>query len=279
MADGSDSDENPRRDTILSKTIMKGDGSARRAEIPTIYRLESSDGPGNVLIACNLNGDNYLTWSRAWLFNTMEKDLQSTVAYAMDAKELWDDLKEQYSEGNQTQIYQIKFEIYILKRDGKRVREYYSKLKLLWDELEFYLEKPSCCCGANNKFVAQRETEKIFQFLMGLTSEYNTVQSNILSIELMPSLNKVYQMIVHEERQKLVARSHDSTPEAAVFFVKGGGGPNNVGKQQQQPSEARPVCEHCGKLGHTNKNLLGLEWLPSMVHGRMGQRKEAHWTG
>ncbi|KAI6672747.1 hypothetical protein NL676_000653 [Syzygium grande] len=66
MADVSDSDKSPRRDTVLPKTNMKGDGSARRAEIPAMYRLEFSDGPGNVLIAYNPNGDNYLTWSRAW---------------------------------------------------------------------------------------------------------------------------------------------------------------------------------------------------------------------
>ncbi|KAI6687478.1 hypothetical protein NL676_024306 [Syzygium grande] len=286
MADVSDSDKSPRRHTVLSKTNMKGDGSARRAEIPVMYRLESSNGPGNVLIACNLNGDNYLTWSRgilialrakcklpfidgslqkpeeddpmrerweicnstilAWLFNTMEKDLQSTVAYAMDAKELWDDLKERYSEGNQTRIYQIKLEICILKQDGK----------------------------TNNKFMAQPETEKIFQFLMGLTSEFNTVRSNILSIEPMLSLNKVYQMIVHEERQKLVVRSHDSTPEAAVFLVKGGGGPNNVGKQQQQSSEARLVCEHCGKLGHTNSNCWALNGYPAWYTAEKSKGKK-----
>ncbi|KAI6682877.1 hypothetical protein NL676_028790 [Syzygium grande] len=97
-----------------------------RVEIPAMYRLESSDGPGNVLIACNLNGDNYLTWSR----------------------------------------------------------------------------------------------------------------------------------------------------EAAIFLVKGGGGPNNVGKQQQQSSEARLVCEHCGKLAHTNNNCWALNGYPAWYMAERSKGKK-----
>ncbi|PKI32583.1 hypothetical protein CRG98_047026, partial [Punica granatum] len=126
----------------------------------------------------------------AWMFNTMEESLQATVAYAIDAKNLWDDLKERYSEGNQSRVFQIKTEICLLKQEGLSVREYYGKLKMLWDELEVYLEHPGCSCGASATISAQRETEKSFQFLMGLTSEFNTIRSTILSIEPMPNLNK-----------------------------------------------------------------------------------------
>ncbi|KAI6703972.1 hypothetical protein NL676_013108 [Syzygium grande] len=111
MADVSDSDKSPRRDTVLPKTNMKGDGSARRAEIPAMYRLESSDGPGNVLIA-------------------------------------------------------------------------------------------------------------------------------------------------------------------SVFLVKGGGEQNNAGKQQQQSSEARLVCEHCGKLGHTNNNCWALNGYPAWYTAERSKGKK-----
>ncbi|PKI26092.1 hypothetical protein CRG98_049219, partial [Punica granatum] len=78
--------------------------------------------------------------------------------------------------------------------EGLSIREYYNKLKLLWDELEIYLEHPGCSWGAVVAMAVQRETKKCFQFLMGLTSEFNTIPSTILSIEPMPNLNKVYKM-------------------------------------------------------------------------------------
>ncbi|KAI3440559.1 NmrA domain-containing protein [Psidium guajava] len=314
----NDSDRSPRRGMGPSKAIEKQDGSASKTEISAVYRLESSDGPGNILIACNLNGDNYLTWSRAmlialrakgklpfidgtlqkpeegdpmrerwemcnstliaWIFNTMEKDLQSTVACAVDAMELWEDLKERYSEGNLARIYQIKSDICLLKQEGKSVREYYGKLKQLWDELEFYVDKPGCSCGANNRFMAQREIEKIFQFLMGLTSEFNMVRSNILSIEPMPSLNKVYQMVVHEERQKIVVRSQESEQEAMAFLVKGGAPISTGSATKQQKSDAKPqlmsdtkpVCDHCGKIGHLRSNCWALNGYPAWFGGDRG---------
>ncbi|PKI11380.1 hypothetical protein CRG98_049536, partial [Punica granatum] len=114
----------------------------RITDVPPVYRLASSDNTRAQVIACTLNGDNYLTmsqamiivlWARnklafidgsleklgdeeplrerrercnctvlAWLFNTMEESLQSTVDYAVDTKNLWDDLKERFSEGNQS---------------------------------------------------------------------------------------------------------------------------------------------------------------------------------
>lgn len=170
-----------------------GDGSGARAMIPAVYHLNPSDSPGNVLIACRLNGENYLTWSRAmhtalkaknklpfidgslrkpaeedpnrerwemcnsmliaWIFNTMEEELQGGVACAVDAKVLWDDLRERFSQGNQTRIYQLKSEICLLKQEGQTVQKYYSKMKALWDELENYLETPNCSCGAIGGFI------------------------------------------------------------------------------------------------------------------------------
>ena len=46
------------------------------------------------------------------------------------------------------------------------------------------------------------EEEKIHQFLMGLDSNvYGTMRSNILVLEPLPNLNKVYAFVAQEERQ------------------------------------------------------------------------------
>ncbi|PKI42648.1 hypothetical protein CRG98_036930 [Punica granatum] len=240
MSDVSEDDKSPRMDRNSSEHREVGDSSGRSVEISSIYQLGSSDSTGAQIIGCVLNGDNYLTWSRvmlialrarnklpfidgslekpeesnplrerwercnstilAWMFNAMDGSLQATVAYAVDCRSLWDGLKERYSEGNQSRVFQIQIDIYLLRQEGLSIREYYGKLKLLWDELEFYLEHPGCSCGVGTVMIAQRETEKCFQFLMGLTSAFNTIRSTILSIEPMPNLNKVYKMVANEER-------------------------------------------------------------------------------
>ncbi|XP_031374156.1 uncharacterized protein LOC116188831 [Punica granatum] len=202
MSDISDDEKSPRLDAKSSKDRKTGDSSVRSMEVPPIYRLASSDSTRAQVIGCTLNSDNYLTWSRAmlialrarnklafideslerpddddplkerwercnstvlaWMFNTMEGSLQATVAYAVDARNLWDDLNERFSVGNQSRVFQIKTDICFLKQDGLNVRDYYDKLKLLWDELEFYLEHPSCSCGANATIATQKEAEKCY---------------------------------------------------------------------------------------------------------------------
>ncbi|PKI38710.1 hypothetical protein CRG98_040901 [Punica granatum] len=148
-----------------------------------------------------------------------------------------------------------------LKQEGSGIRDYYGKLKLLWDELEFYLEHPSCSCGARATIIAQRETEKTYQFLMGLTSEFNTIRSTILSIEPMPSLNKVYNMVANEERQRIVARLRESIPESAVFAAREKTETLERGNSRAswQNPEGKNSCTYCGKLGHARQSP-GSRW-------------------
>ncbi|PKI65410.1 hypothetical protein CRG98_014149 [Punica granatum] len=245
------------------------------------YAVTSSDGLGIRIIACTLNGENYLTWSRlmtnalraknklgfidgsirkpaegdanelqwimcnsmvvAWITNTLDQDLQSSVACIENEKNLWDDLKERFLE------------------EGESVAKYYSNLKVLWDELENFLEAPTCTCAAVASITSQREKEKAYQFLMGLNSEFGMVRSNILSLDTLHSLNKIYYMVIHEERQKIVAHGHESGPEAVVYYVKEGHGTN----QLDTHSRGRPHCDYCDRMGHTRNTCWKLHGKPA----------------
>ncbi|XP_031398403.1 uncharacterized protein LOC116208966 [Punica granatum] len=209
----------------------------------------------------------------SWIFNTLDSKLQSSVACATVAQDLLEDLRERYSQGNETRIYQLKAEIGKLKQDGMTIPRYYSRLKGLWDELDNYLQIPACTCSAAKTYAAQREREKIHQFLMGLGSEYATVRSNILSHEPAHSLNKVHALILHEERQKMVALSHENTtPDAAVFLSKltgnkaemqGSGGTSGYGGQIGGRGGTSKTCYHCGRPEHLKNSC----WL---LHGFLG---------
>ncbi|PKI33224.1 hypothetical protein CRG98_046393 [Punica granatum] len=156
----------------MTKREGKVESSGKGMQDSAVYKIGSSDSTGVQITSCLLNGENYLTWSRAmtialtakrklgfvdgkipkpspsdsnleswemcnslvlaWIFNGLERELQPSAAYATEAKMLWDDLKERY----------------------------YSGIKTLWDELETYLELPGCSCEAATRYVAQKEKEK-----------------------------------------------------------------------------------------------------------------------
>ncbi|OWM76582.1 hypothetical protein CDL15_Pgr005546 [Punica granatum] len=65
MSDVSDDEKSPMKDTGSARKA--GDSSGRGMEVPPVYHLASSDSTGVQIIGCTLNGNNYLTWSRAML--------------------------------------------------------------------------------------------------------------------------------------------------------------------------------------------------------------------
>ncbi|KAK4421946.1 hypothetical protein Salat_2145300 [Sesamum alatum] len=58
-----------------------------------------------------------------------------------------------------------------------------------------------CKCNITAELMKKQENGRIYQFLIGLDDAvFGTVRSNILSMEHIPSLMRVYSMIVQEER-------------------------------------------------------------------------------
>lgn len=100
------------------------------------------------------------------------------------------------------------------------VADYFTKLKTLWDELGAYLALPNCKCTKELNLSKYFAGERVHQFLMGLdTKQFGTVRSNVLAIEPLPSLNKVYGAILQEERQQAMTKAMEnwSIVEASTF--------------------------------------------------------------
>jgi len=79
---------------------------------------------------------------------------------------------------------------------------YYEKLRALWDDLANYEQLSICTCkgctyGLLAKLEKHREEERCHIFLMGLDDGlYGTIRSNLLATDPMPSLNKMYYILV-----------------------------------------------------------------------------------
>ncbi|KAI5654288.1 hypothetical protein M9H77_31475 [Catharanthus roseus] len=69
-----------------------------------------------------------------------------------------------------------------------------------------------------NEITKHREEEKIHQFLIGLDNAiFGTMRSNILQIDPIPNIKKVYAMIIKEEAQRKMIRTVEIGYEAIVF--------------------------------------------------------------
>lgn len=128
------------------------------------------------------------------------------------------------------------------------------------------------------KFSNEKETDKIHQFLMGLNDEtFSTVRSQILGTEPLPTLHKVYPLVVQEEWQKIVARGRDAREETmTVAFAA-----VTVGQGMVKPTQYnKPQCDHCRKTGHEKSwcwELIGYpeNWEPGGPKSAAARRKSS----
>ncbi|KAL9227909.1 hypothetical protein vseg_003545 [Gypsophila vaccaria] len=116
---------------------------------------------------------------RGWLRSSIEDKLHASITFSGSVKEIWDELRERYAAGNAPRVHQLKGELNECKQGRESVVEYYTRLKIIWDELSNYSRVPQCTCGAAAELTKEREEEKVDQFLMGLDSKlYGNLRSN-----------------------------------------------------------------------------------------------------
>ena len=249
--------------------------------------------PGASLVTKLLNSDNYGTWSRSisialsaknktgfvdgsiqkplgtyakfvdwkrcndmvlsWLLNSIDLSISDSVMYTEHAFAVWTDLKERFSQSNAPRIFQLQREIVSLQQSTLLVTLYYSKLKGLWDELNSYSEPITCSCGASCKIVEKDQANKVMQFLMGLNDSYFAIRGQILLLQPLPSIGKIYAMILQEEKQR------DLTIVKEVMMVEGA----KPGNNSRDKLRNKLHCTHYDRNNHTVDRCFFLHGFPS----------------
>ncbi|XP_068339019.1 uncharacterized protein [Pyrus communis] len=165
--------------------------------------------------------DAYAAWQRcnnmllAWIINSIESDISDSILYLKTAYEVWEDLRERFSQSNAPRIFQLQREITSLTQGQHYVAVYYTKLKGLWDELASYSSSTICTCGA------QHETNRLMQFLMGLNESYSAIRGQILLMNPLPSYRQAYSSIIQEEKQRELGTGSRSLTEPAAMAKNG----------------------------------------------------------
>jgi len=174
------------------------------------------------------------------------------------AKDLWNDIKERFSITNGPRIQQLKSDLAECRQKGLTIADYYGKLKQLWDELDNYEQPPTCKCGKcecelGATLEKKREEDKVHSFLMRLDEPmYGTVRSNILAQDPLPSLNKVYSILIQEERVKIITQRKEERGDVMALAIRAG----------RDGSNKSLVCTHCKRTGHAAESCFALVGYP-----------------
>ncbi|XP_075103761.1 uncharacterized protein LOC142178330 [Nicotiana tabacum] len=198
--------------------------------------LQALDAPGLVLILLKLTGpENYALWCRAMKLALRGKSklgfvdgscVKGIIVYASNAKKVWADFQERFDRSNLTRIYHIWTAIATLRQGTDSVTSYYSKMKDLWDELDF---------------------------LMGLNESYGNIRSNVLAKRLVITVNEAYAIVTQEESQRTLGVTNTLKDPFTMIAEK---------IHEFRPRRPGLVCDYCGYKGHLKKNYYKIVGYP-----------------
>lgn len=217
---------------------------------------------------------SFKAWSRcnmlihSWIMNSVAETIGQSIVFLENAIDVWKELKERFSQGDLIRISDLQTEIYALKQGSLTVTEFFTELKVLWEELESYMPMPVCGCRVRcscltGMTAAQHyhNLSKTIGFLTGLNENFSMVKSQILLMDPLPNLNRIFSMVIQHERQYVVndeAKILVSNTDYKKPQSRGRGGycSNNGGKNSGK------VCSHCGKTGHTIETCYQIHGYP-----------------
>ncbi|XP_057756496.1 uncharacterized protein LOC130975775 [Arachis stenosperma] len=81
-----------------------------------------------------------------WILNSVSKEIATSLVYTNSAAELWNDLKDRFQHGNGPRVFELKRDLMNLRQGTMTISQYFTKIKVLWEELNSY-RPVQCNCG------------------------------------------------------------------------------------------------------------------------------------
>lgn len=150
---------------------------------------------------------------RTWIGNCLAPDVAAGLPPTEDSKTIWANIREMYGRLDPAKLFTITQAISDLKQGNSSVAACFNRLSALWNELEAAEERLEGPDSTLQQYRAIKEREKVTRFLLILNDTYSPFRSQILAMDPMPSLGRIYQLAVQEESQRQAASEHGRVGE------------------------------------------------------------------
>ena len=170
----------------------------------------------------------------SWLINSMEVSIGRTYLFLPTAKNVWDAVRETYSDlKNSSQIFELKTRLRQTRQGDRAVSEYYNEMKALWQELDLCYEDDWACITDSVRYLKRIEDDRVYEFLAGLNKSLDEVRCRILGRIPLPSIREVFSEVRREEGRRKVMLGEKTVSALEVSALMTGINHNN------SPSQAR----------------------------------------
>ncbi|XP_016173923.1 uncharacterized protein LOC107616486 [Arachis ipaensis] len=197
----------------------------------------------------------------SWLFYSFSPSITQSVIYFSTASTVWEDLRERFSQIDLLRIAELQEEVYGLKQGNQSVTDFFTFLKTLWEELENARPLPPCSCPAKK----HRNQDFVIHFLKGLDERYAVVGSQVLMLDPLPPITRVFAMVIQQERNLQIASGildDQRLLTAAVNTRRPAPGRGRGGYSQGRGVGSNKQCTFFDRVGHTVDVCYGKHGYP-----------------
>ena len=113
-----------------------------------------------------------------WLTNSVYSKLQASIIYEDIALEIWNDFKNHFAQTNGPRVFNLQKEISELHQGEMSITDFFTQLKVFWDQLQNLSPFPSCTCGKcicniNKRLHDLQGQEFAMKFLIGVNESFS----------------------------------------------------------------------------------------------------------
>ncbi|KAF5464205.1 hypothetical protein F2P56_014299 [Juglans regia] len=129
------------------------------------------------------------------------------------------------------------------------------------DELAVYDPMPTCTCGQLTIMNARYQRDNVIQFLMGLNDKYSNVRDQIMMIDPIPSVNKVFSLIQLQEQHHQIISAFPN-PESMALATHCRIQGHTLETCFKVGNAQVPSYTHCKQIGHVAEKCYKLHGYP-----------------
>lgn len=182
-----------------------------------------------------------------------------------------------------------------LSQGSSSILEYFNKLTKLWDELSSIAPVLNYYCEIGKLIAKENMKDKVSTFFFGLNENYEHLMDQIMLMDPVSSIDKVYSMLVAAERKRSVYQNISEQFDATVMIAQSGGfgretaskaganwnnggaswsGNKNKGgfPRRSKEEKAKLICDHCGGTGHDLSTCFKVNGIPDWYKDMKEQR-------
>ncbi|XP_074352826.1 uncharacterized protein LOC141691977 [Apium graveolens] len=100
----------------------------------------------------NSTDPNYRAWDRcnnmliSWILGVLDQDISRSDLYFNIARDIWLNLEERLGQASGTLLYALQQALHDIRQGHDSISGYYTKMKMLWDQLDSVDIMPMCKC-------------------------------------------------------------------------------------------------------------------------------------